>query len=157
MSKAGAVPAARIRSELDELSALVERALQGWQRAAKTNDEYYLDGVALNLHGFYSGVERLFEKIASDVDATVPSGANWHRELLDQMSTEVPGVRPAVISAALREQLEPYRGFRHVVRNVYTYRLSPDKMKNLILNLPALHAEVRAALSAFAEFLQQAD
>lgn len=50
-------------------------------------DDYYLDSVALNLHGFYSGLERVFEKVASTIDGSVPSAANWHRELLNQMAT----------------------------------------------------------------------
>jgi len=49
-----------------------------------------LDGVALNLHGFYAGLERLFELIAAIVDGTVPQGANWHQILLEQMATEAP-------------------------------------------------------------------
>ena len=48
MSKQGVVLAARILHELSELSVLVERAKQGWERAEGKNDDYYLDGVALN-------------------------------------------------------------------------------------------------------------
>lgn len=99
MSKAGAMLSARILAELKELSALVERIEQGWERSKLKNDDYYLDGVALNLHGFYSGLERIFEKIASTIDGTVPSAANWHQELLNQISIEIPGVRPVVISS----------------------------------------------------------
>jgi hypothetical protein len=124
MTRAGAMLSARIVAELKELSALVERIEQGWERSKLKNDDYYLDGVALNLHGFYSGLEHIFEKIASTIEGTVPSAANWHQELLNQMSIEIPGVRPAVISSELKDLLEDYRGFRHVVRNVYTYHLN---------------------------------
>lgn len=87
MNKGGKILAARILAELKEIVNLVERAKQGWERAKRKNDDYYLDGVALNLHGFYSGLERIFEKIASAIDGTVPGGANWHQELL-KMSIE---------------------------------------------------------------------
>jgi len=125
MSRPGAILAARIRIDLPELAFLVERARQGWNKAKTLNDDYYLDGVALNLHGFYSGLEKIFEKIAATVDGSVPNAANWHQELLSQMSMEIPEVRPAVISQELRDMLEDYRGFRHVVRNVYTHLLNP--------------------------------
>jgi hypothetical protein len=49
----------RIRAELVELERLVERTQEGWRRAQRASDDYYLDGVALNLHGFYAGLERL--------------------------------------------------------------------------------------------------
>ena len=93
---------------------------EGWQRAQRAADDDCLDSVALNLHGFYSGLERIFERIAAVVDGSKPTGENWHQALLEHMTAEVFGVRPAVISDATREQLDAYRGFRHVVRNVYT-------------------------------------
>ncbi len=126
-----------------------------WERAKKNNDDYYLDGVALNLHGFYSGLELIFEKIASSIDGSVPVGANWHRELLNQMSLEVPDIRPAVISTALKEKLEEYRGFRHVVRNVYTHHLSADKMRSLVEKLHTVYADAEKELAAFSKFLQE--
>lgn len=154
MSKAGALLAARILAEFKDLNTIVERAVQGWERAKTKNDEYYLDGVALNLHGFYSGLERIFEKIALAVDGSVPSGANWHRELLNQMSIEVPDIRPAVISDELRENLEGYLGFRHVVRNVYTYHLSPEKLEVLITQVQTVFAKAKTELTGFGEFLK---
>lgn len=154
MSKPGAMLAARILSELKELSTLVERIQEGWERSKLKNDDYYLDGVALNLHGFYSGLERIFEKTASLIDGNVPTGANWHQELLNQMGIEVPGIRPAVISSELKDALEDYRGFRHVVRNVYTYHLNPEKMEPLVAKLRKVFERSDAELSAFARFLQ---
>lgn len=60
MSKPGLILSARILIELNELAFLVDRAKQGWNKARSLNDDYYLDGVALNLHGFYSGIEKIF-------------------------------------------------------------------------------------------------
>jgi len=91
----------RICDELGELERIVERAGEGWRRAEELSDDLYLDGVALNLHGFYSGLERLFELIAASIDGSLPQGANWHRLLLEQMAVEVVSVRPAVISELL--------------------------------------------------------
>jgi hypothetical protein len=149
-----AVLAGRIMAELREIAMPVKRAEQGWDKARESRDDFFLDGVALNLHGFYSGLERIFERIASAVDESVPEGANWHQELLGQMAIEVPGIRPAVISVELKEGLEAYRGFRHVVRNVYTYHLKPEKMAPLIEGLPAVFAAANKEISAFADFLQ---
>jgi len=87
----------RIRGEVPELERAVDRALGAWAHAQQTPDEYaYLDSVALNLHAFYSGVERLFELIARHVDRTLPSGDTWHRDLLYQMAGDLPETRPAL-------------------------------------------------------------
>ena len=149
--------ASRIRDEIDELERILARMSEGWQRAQRTNDEYYLDGVALNLHGFYTGLERIFEQIAGLIDNSVPQGENWHQLLLQQMVQEEPGIRPAVISEAVYKQLNEYRGFRHVVRNVYTSKFDPVRIGKLVLAAPDIFGKVRAELLAFANFLDKSD
>ncbi len=76
----------RIRTELVELARVLRRLEEGWQRAQRAADDDYWDSVALNLHGFYSGPERIFERIAAVVDGSKPTGENWHQALLEQRS-----------------------------------------------------------------------
>lgn len=155
MNPQAAILSARIDTELSELKLVVDRTLLAWDKAAKQDDDFYLDSVALNLHAFYSGLERIFEKLASTIDRTVPSAANWHQELLTQMQTEIPSVRPAVVSSMLKESLEEYRGFRHVVRNVYTYHLKPEKLKILVGNLESTYKLASEELTLFGDFLKK--
>ena len=147
--------AERIRQELGEISRVVTRTSEGWERARRSNDDYYLDSVALNLHGFYSGFERLFTQIAEVVEGDLPHGESWHQLLLRRMMTEVPMIRPAVISRETGAKLDDYRGFRHVVRNVYAYKFDPDKLEKLVRSVPELFAQLKAELLAFASFLEQ--
>ena len=147
--------AERIRQELGEISRVVTRTSEGWERARRSNDDYYLDSVALNLHGFYSGFERLFTQIAEVVEGDLPHGESWHQLLLRRMMTEVPMIRPAVISNETSAKLDDYRGFRHVVRNVYAYKFDPDKLEKLVRSVPELFAQLKAELLAFASFLEQ--
>jgi hypothetical protein len=147
--------ATRIRDELLEIDRVSRRVVEGWNRARINADDYYLDGVALNLHGCYGGLERIFELIAAVIDGAKPKGENWHQALLRQMTEEVPGRRPAVISQATYDRLDEYRGFRHVVRNVYTYNFEPAKLQRLVVDLPATLDRARAELLAFASFLEQ--
>ena len=49
--------AERIQGEVLELDRVVQRSLTGWARSRQMPEEdMYLDGVALNLHSFYSGI-----------------------------------------------------------------------------------------------------
>lgn len=147
----------RIRGEVETLEQIVTRALNAWSRVRRMpGEQAYVDSVALNLHGIYSGVERLFELIARHVDDRLPSGVTWHRELLKQMARDLPGTRPAVIGEDSAESLDELRRFRHLVRNVYTVNLSPEKMAGLLSVLPALWSKLRAELLAFADFLEMA-
>jgi hypothetical protein len=145
----------RIRLELDEIERAVIRAEEGWRRAQFSSDDFYLDGVALNLHGFYNGIERIFERIAVLVDGIKPAGENWHMVLLQQMSEEVKGIRPAVISVPTRRHLDEYRGFRHVIRNVYTFNFEVAKLENLIIKLRPLFTQIQKELLAFSDFLAE--
>jgi len=113
MRKRRARLASRIRDEFADLERVIGRVMEGWRRSKHSADNYYIDGVALNLHDLYAGLERMFELIAEDVDGQVPDGENWHQALLKQMAAEIPQVRPAVISEAVRERLDEYRRFRH--------------------------------------------
>jgi len=148
--------AERIRGEVPDLERVVQRGLAAWSQVKRMPDEgAYLDSVALNLHGFYSGLERLFELIARHVDRNLPTGETWHRDLLQQMAQELVDVRPAVISRDSALALDEFRRFRHLVRSVYTTSLVPEKMTGLMSTLPGLWATLRAELLAFAEFLEE--
>jgi hypothetical protein len=147
--------ARRIRDELSALERIIQRGQEAWRRAKQSPDDIYVDSVALNLHGFYAGVERLFSLVAGVVDGTRPRGSDWHREVLQQMAAEVPGVRPAVISSRTHSALDDYRAFRHLVRNVYTFQLDPLRVGQLIQRAPELLSQLSRELLAFADFLEQ--
>jgi hypothetical protein len=147
--------AERIRGETQDLDRTAQRAVAAWVRAKRMPEEdAYLDSVALNLHGFYSGIERLFELVVRRVDRAMPTGETWHRSLLDQVAQDVVDVRPAVINQNNALTLDEFRRFRHLVRNVYTMNLVPDRMAGLMTALPDLWPALRAELLAFADFLE---
>lgn len=71
-----------INAELVDLERVLIRIEEGWERAHLSGDDYYLDSVALNLHGFYSGIERIFVRVAETLGGAMPTGENWHQALL---------------------------------------------------------------------------
>lgn len=146
--------AGRIRTSLQDVQNSVDRALQLSDKAHKSNDDGYWDGVALNLHGFYTGVEHIFEDIARTLEKSVPASAEWHMDLLTQMAEEIEGVRPAVISRESRACLDEYRGLRHVVRNVYAFNLRSARLHELTTGLNNCFDRVQKELLALAEFLE---
>lgn len=149
--------AERIRQELGALERVVSRLKRAMRLAQErpAEQDLYLDAVALNLHDFYTGLERAFQQIAARVDESVPSGADWHQSLLKQMSIEKPGRRPAVVSTKTYEGLEEYLRFRHVVRNVYAFEFDPGRLERLVQNLEPLFRRTHRELNAFAGFLDQ--
>ena len=145
--------AGRIKRALLDLEGVVKRAEWLQSKAQTSGDDGFYDGVALNLHGFYSGIERILERLAETLDGNLPKGENWHQALLVQVSNEVTGIRPAVISQQTLKRLDEYRGFRHVVRNVYTFHFDEAKLEKLVIGASDAFAQVRVEILAFADFL----
>lgn len=70
------------------------------------------------------------------------------------MILEIPNVRLPITSQSLKENIDEYRAFRHIVRNAYTHNLRIDKMKNLIESIDtAFSREVKNSFQIFCEFL----
>jgi hypothetical protein len=146
--------AVRIRQELPELDRVARRASRAWASASRDTEDLYIDATALNVHGFYAGLERIFSVVAERIDGSLPTGPNWHQDLLRQMMVEMPGVRSAVLSPDLFPTLDRYRGFRHIVRNVYAYVLDPRLLSVLVEDLPVANERLSAQLAAFADALE---
>lgn len=142
-----------IQEEFHQITELPARINAGWSKASQMNDDLYLDSVALNLHGFYSGIEKIFETIAERIDDALPAGEDWHKQLLMQMSLEIKLIRPPVISKKTYELLNVYRGFRHVVRNVYTFNLSSEKLDPLVRNLEETYLGLKSDIDSFCKFI----
>jgi hypothetical protein len=105
------------------------------------------------LHDFYCGLERIFRLVATRIDQDLPSGSDWHVQLLHRMATDIETVRPAVLDDAAARQLEAYLRFRHLFRNIYGFELEWDRCRHLLVDLPVMFEALVQRLAAFDEFL----
>jgi hypothetical protein len=154
--KRGTKEAQRIRDELIQIERAVSNAQTDWHKFITTGDDAFLKAAAFDLHGFYTGIENIFYTIADTVDDNVPSGENWHKAMLSQMSTEIKNIRPAMISEDAAANLDEYLRFRHRIRNIYSFNLVPDRIKGLVEKLPAVFQDIKSNLLDFAQFLEKA-
>ena len=147
----------RIHQELGDLESVVARAERGIRAARQRpeDQDLYIDSAALNLHDFYAGLERIFQQIGSTVDGNMPAGHNWHRELLLQIQSDLPELRPPVLSAEAVRMLDEFLRFRHVVRNIYAFQFDPERIARLVSQMRPALGQVQTDLSAFVSFLEQ--
>lgn len=157
---------ARLEEELSNIASLVQELQERgyWPRtgnakvsgepAFSANDSFTLRALGSILHDFYVAAENMFEAIARDLDEKVPEGANWHQALLRQMTIPIAEVRPAVLRKHTAAQLEEYRAFRHVFRNVYGFNLDAGRLKYLLLKLPQAIAGLSQDIRKFMENLR---
>ena len=147
----------KISEELIKLVELVNRVNRLLLLIQQNDDPIYLDGLmsglALYVQNFYTGVERVFALIAKQMDGVTPSSADWHIQLLGQLLVPVPNVRPAIISQDTYEQLNEFRGFRHVSRNLYAYDLDHQRIIDLANKLIGCHQIFMEDMKKFDAFL----
>jgi hypothetical protein len=105
--------ASQITFEIEQLDQLLVAYADLWERAQQgTPDLVEVTAMASVLDSFYNGLENIFLSITKGLDQEVPAGAQWHRDLLVQMTHETVN-RSSVISAELAQKLADYLGFRH--------------------------------------------
>jgi len=147
----------KIVNELEGIEKVVIKVRQGFEIARKKIDDqdFYLDSVAFNLHSFYSGIERIFELIAEEIDKEVPKGQRWHKDLLDQMSFELPEIRPAIISKKTKEELIEFLSFHHLVRAIYTFEINSKRLERLVSRIQETFNDFKNDLDYFLLFLEK--
>ncbi len=141
---------AEIRNALSKLEKLVHRLAT---QQGRVDDEEISESAALRLQNFYSGCERIFKMIASEVNGVLSQDFDWHKRLLNQVSLEIPGIRPAVISAETQKDLDDLLLFRHLVRNIYSYELKPERIDELVKLTVNLFPKFAGDIEAFNAFL----
>jgi hypothetical protein len=141
---------AEIKNELSKLELLSQKLAS---QANRTHEEEISESAALRLHNFYTGCERIFKLIVSEVNGGIPQELDWHKRMLTQVSLEIEDIRPAVISTGTRKDLEELLRFRHIVRNIYGFELKPERIEALITLTTSLSPRFTKEIENFLSFL----
>lgn len=144
-----------IEDELDALREIVERMTQVNTEIQSPPSWLEMAGMSILVDDFYTGTEKIFERIALQFDGAVPTGPNSHAMLLNWMNKPRPGIRPAVIDDELWSWLEDYRDFRHFFRHAYRKDLEWYKLEPHVDSMPKIHEMLRAQLDQFFTALDQ--
>ncbi len=139
-----------IQDEISKL-ALLDREKNALVKRRSSN--YILRAGGSILHDFYTGIEKIFESIAKEIDNRIPMGEEWHSELLRQMTLDIPGLRPPVITANTEKKLREYLGFRHLFRKRYGFELDWQKLKKLLLGVGQVRTQLEKDIGKFFEDL----
>ena len=118
-----------IKKELENIDKLKEELNNAVKEKSKFNNRRLLGSI---LHDFYNCCERIFKKIAIDINGSFGRSEIWHKELLYKMTVEIKGIRPQVISEELAAELDDYLSFRHVFRNIYGFELKGERLDRLV-------------------------
>ncbi|MBN2358144.1 MAG: hypothetical protein JXR83_01740 [Deltaproteobacteria bacterium] len=149
--------AAGIRDDMANVSrilAVIDGC--GPRFAARAPDPIELHGVAGYLHDFYCAVENALARVVPVLNGAIPAGAAWHRELLQVVILDLPGVRPPVLSRGAARGLDEFMRFRHRYRQMYAYDLEWQPVAALVAGARQAWEPVRFDLEKFLAFLDAA-
>ena len=141
-------------SLIDLLVADIKEVNKEKPRSLKKR-KVYEESLALKIHNFYTGCERIFQKIADDINGGIPMSLDWHKRLLRSMSLEIEDIRPPVISKTTAKSLGDYLAFRHVVRNIYGFEIDSERLQVLIEWIYGVHRKFRKEVERFIGFLRK--
>lgn len=105
------------------------------------------------LHDFYNGCERIFKKIAADINGGYEDSEKWHKALLYKMTMPVKDIRPVIISEELAAELDEYLAFRHVFRNIYGFELKGERIGHLAGRFDKVADRFISEIKKFLSFL----
>ncbi len=125
----------RLEDEVIAISQTIAVLEEVLAQASTTPKILLTPALASYSEDFYSGCERLAERIAVMLDGGLPEGEAWHRALLLQMSKPGGQGRPPLWDGPLLQQLEQqldrYRSFRHRVRHLYSVQLDDKRVLSM--------------------------
>jgi hypothetical protein len=107
------------------------------------------------LHDFYNCCERIFKKIAIELNAGYEESERWHKSLLYRMTIPIEGIRPRVISDELAAYLDEFLAFRHLFRNIYGFELKGDRVDYLVGKFEKVAEKFSKEGEEFVSFLRK--
>ncbi len=132
----------------------IDQALQNIQDAPERYRRSIEIEIARYLYDFYKQLENIFERIAKEVDQSLPTGEEWHKDLLQQIA-ESTSMREPVISQHTYTELQNLLGFRHVFLYIYGDELDYEKMLENATRVNEVFPTLSKELEAFIAFLKK--
>ena len=117
-----------ISKEIDTLKRKRERIEN--EKDAENIDSH-IKAIALTLHSIYTEYEKILEILIKGINGDIPTALDYHTALLKRATYTIPDVRPEIISEETYNLLNMLRAYRHKLRRIYTYLISPNKIIQL--------------------------
>ena len=140
----------KIREELERVTQSHAKSENTQRQAPNFYDEWaHKASIANGLHCVYTKIESILEDVAAAFEGELPKGDAYNMKLLAQMTLQMPGKRPPLLSEATREVLDNLRAFRHVARVHYPFDL---KMPLVLKNLKAAPEAISSFVADYEKF-----
>ncbi len=110
---------------------------------------------AMRVQQFYTAFEDLLKQIAKSFENHIDTMSNFPKELLSRMNTEVPKIRPAVVSHQSFLFLDKIRAFRHFIRHAYDCELDENELLLIQKKMEQEFPHLENDLQSFRSYVQK--
>ena len=110
---------------------------------------------ALKAQQLYTACEDFLKSVAGTFENNIDDFSRYHLELLKVMSSEIPDIRPTLISERSYRILDRLRAFRHFIRHGYDYELDEDELVLLQKKLGESFDDVISDMEVFEVFVKK--
>lgn len=121
---------------------------------SQEKDEFLYAALGYTIHNLYNAFEGYFFRVAKFFENNIAE-PNWHKGLLERMTLDIEGIRPALIDIPMCQRIEELLKFRHVFRNIYKSPLVPAKVEFANQAARDLASDFWSAHQRFLDFLQK--
>jgi hypothetical protein len=142
-----------LTTQMTLIKAISER-LEERARGLKPDDPVRLESVAYQIHNFYNAIEDLLKIVAAHFENQIADTARWHTLLLQRMSQEISGIRPAFLAQESYLLLNSLRGFRHFFRHAYGVPIDYEQLQINLNKARQLYSYLEQDLDRFFAALQ---
>ncbi|WP_019508577.1 nucleotidyltransferase family protein [Pleurocapsa sp. PCC 7319] len=144
-----------IEDELKSIKGTIQTLIDLLKQKDTIPEVALIPALASYIADFYSGCERISERVAVYLDGGLPTSKDWHQELLKQVAEPGGYERPPLWSGSLLLELDEYRKFRHLERHIYKIRLKPDRVIALAENVEKVFNKIQSTITEFYQWLEQ--
>ena len=145
----------RIEDEMSSLEVTVDTLKELLPQQNTIPEVAFIPAIASYVVDFYTGCERISERVAVYLDGGIPNSRDWHLELLRLMAEPGGCDRPALWSGALLLDLSEYRKFRHLRRHNYDIKLDAERVFELGQQVLSVYEQVKLATAGFGRWLEK--
>lgn len=110
----------------------------------------HLEACAYELGRFYGVLEKMLERICEGFENHLDKRGDYHERLVQRLSLDLEGIRPAFIPQSRVSDIRELKGFRHLIRRAYDLTLKAERLTPLARISEELSEELPSWCTNFA-------
>ena len=109
----------------------------------------HLEACGFEINRVYNVIEKAFERVCVAFENHFEKRGDYHERLIERVSLDLPGFRPAFLPAEWRVEIRDVKNFRHVFRHAYDLKLHAERLGPLVATVEKLDSQFSAWIARF--------